>query len=43
MYFLLKNVVAQRNKFMNAHGPMDSYGSHIDYEMKWYINIIILQ
>ena len=29
--FDCKNVVAQRNKFMNAHGPMDSYGSHIDY------------
>ncbi len=29
--FDCKNVVAQHNKFMNAHGPMDSYGSHIDY------------
>ena len=29
--FDCKNVVAQNNKFMNAHGPMDSYGSHIDY------------
>ena len=29
--FDCKNIVAQNNKFMNAHGPMDSYGSHIDY------------
>ena len=29
--FDCKNIVAQHNKFMNAHGPMDSYGSHIDY------------
>jgi len=29
--FDCKNVVAQHNKFMNAHGYMDSYGSHIDY------------
>ena len=29
--FDCKNVVAQHNKFLNAHGPMDSYGSHIDY------------
>ena len=29
--FDCKNVMAQHNKFMNAHGPMDSYGSHIDY------------
>ena len=29
--FDCKNVVAQNNKFMNAHGPMDSYGAHIDY------------
>ena len=29
--FDCKNVVAQYNKFMNANGPMDSYGSHIDY------------
>ena len=29
--FDCKNVVAQHNKFMNAHGPMDSYGAHIDY------------
>ena len=29
--FDCKNVVSQHNKFMNAHGPMDSYGSHIDY------------
>ena len=26
-----KNVVAQNNKFMNAHGPQDSYGAHIDF------------
>ena len=31
MAFDCKNVIAQHNKFMNAHGPMDSYGSHIDY------------
>jgi len=29
--FDCKNVVSQHNKFMNAHGPMDSYGTHIDY------------
>ena len=29
--FDCKNVVAQHNKFMNACGPMDSYGAHIDY------------
>ena len=29
--FDCKNVIAQHNKFMHAHGPMDSYGSHIDY------------
>ena len=29
--FDCKNVISQHNKFMNAHGPMDSYGSHIDY------------
>ena len=29
--FDCKNVVAQHNKFMNAHGPQDSYGAHIDY------------
>ena len=29
--FDCKDVIAQHNKFMNAHGPMDSYGSHIDY------------
>ena len=26
-----KNVVAQNNKFMNAHGPQDSYGAHTDF------------
>ena len=25
------NVIAQHNYFMNAHGPLDSYGCHIDY------------
>ncbi len=25
------NVIAQENSFMNAHGPLDSYGCHIDY------------
>ena len=25
------NVIAQQNYFMNARGPLDSYGSHIDY------------
>ena len=25
------NVIAQENYFMNAHGPLDSYGCHIDY------------
>ena len=29
--FDCKDVIVQHNKFMNAHGPMDSYGSHIDY------------
>ena len=29
--FDCKNVVAQHNKFMNSHGPMDSYGFYIDY------------
>ena len=29
--FDCKNVVAQYNKFLNARGPMDSYGAHIDY------------
>jgi hypothetical protein len=29
--FDCKNVIAQHNKFMNARGPMDSYGAHIDY------------
>ena len=29
--FDCENVVAQHNKFMNSHGPMDSYGCHIDY------------
>ena len=29
--FKCKNVVSQHNKFMNAHGPQDSYGCHIDY------------
>ena len=29
--FDCKNVVAQRNKFMNAHGPMVLISSHIDY------------
>jgi len=29
--FDCKNVIAQHNYFMNAHGPQDSYGSHIDY------------
>ncbi len=29
--FDCKNVVIQKNKFLNARGPMDSYGAHIDY------------
>ena len=29
--FDCKNVISQYNKFMNSHGPMDSYGAHIDY------------
>ncbi len=29
--FDCKNVVIQNNKFLNARGPMDSYGVHIDY------------
>ena len=29
--FDCQNVVAQHNYFMNAHGPADSYGAHIDY------------
>ena len=29
--FDCKNVVIQNNKFLNARGPMDSYGAHIDY------------
>ena len=29
--FDCKNVIAQHNYFMNAHGPADSYGAHIDY------------
>ena len=29
--FDCKNVVSQHNQFLNAHGPQDSYGCHIDY------------
>ncbi|MBM77678.1 MAG: hypothetical protein CL846_04290 [Crocinitomicaceae bacterium] len=29
--FDCKNVVSEHNYFMNAHGPQDSYGSHIDF------------
>ena len=29
--FDCKNVIVQNNYFMNAHGPQDSYGAHIDY------------
>lgn len=29
--FDCRNVVIQDNRFMNAHGPQDSYGAHIDY------------
>ena len=29
--FDCKNAIAQHNYFMNAHGPQDSYGAHIDY------------
>ena len=29
--FDCRDVVIQENRFMNAHGPMDSYGAHIDY------------
>ena len=29
--FDCKDVVIQNNYFKNAHGPQDSYGSHIDY------------
>jgi hypothetical protein len=29
--FDCRNVVAQHNHFLNAHGPIDSYGAHIDY------------
>ena len=29
--FDCKNVIIQHNKFLNARGPMDSYGAHIDY------------
>ncbi len=29
--FDCRNVVIQENRFMNAHGPQDSYGTHIDY------------
>ena len=29
--FDCRNVIAQNNHFLNAHGPIDSYGAHIDY------------
>ena len=29
--FDCKNVISQHNSFLNAHGPQDSYGCHIDY------------
>ena len=29
--FDCRNVIAQFNQFKNAHGPIDSYGAHIDY------------
>ena len=29
--FDCKDVIVQHNYFMNAHGPQDSYGAHIDY------------
>ena len=29
--FDCRDVVIQDNRFMNAHGPQDSYGAHIDY------------
>ena len=29
--FDCRNVVAQFNQFKNAHGPIDSYGAHIDF------------
>lgn len=29
--FDCRNVISQHNHFMNAHGPIDSYGAHIDY------------
>jgi len=29
--FRCKDVVVQHNKFLNAHGPQDSYGAHIDF------------
>ena len=29
--FDCKDVISQHNYFMNAHGPQDSYGCHIDY------------
>ena len=32
--FDCKNVVAQHNKFMNAHGPMDSMDHILTMEMK---------
>tara|TARA_B100001093_G_scaffold122136_2_gene114882 strand:+ start:4551 stop:6470 length:1920 start_codon:yes stop_codon:yes gene_type:complete len=29
--FDCKNVISQHNQFLNAHGPQDSYGCHVDY------------
>ncbi len=29
--FDCRNVIAQFNQFKNAHGPIDSYGAHIDF------------
>jgi hypothetical protein len=29
--FDCRNLISQYNHFMNAHGPIDSYGAHIDY------------
>ena len=29
--FDCQDVVIQENRFLNAHGPGDSYGAHIDY------------
>ena len=29
--FDVKNAIVQNNQFLNAHGPMDSYGAHIDF------------